>query len=204
METKWSHEATGQLCSWWLTVWVEFWYLPDTSHALPYPPRKMDMVGWFYPCKGASPDLEQWCLGRGETHRKSSLGELWALKSRMVSRGGRPAPLWSLPFPLITGVYKLCLQEYIMTCLYPKSIAELCKRKWEKMLNVWRSHLQFPPWERVKINYDIWYLRLGNLTHLLIQVLETRFLGFYKNAKNQETLVIYSIIAIVCLKDPFI
>lgn len=33
---------------------------------------------------------------------------------------------------------------------------------------------------------------------------ETTWLGFYKNARNQETLLIYSIITIICLKDPFI
>lgn len=33
---------------------------------------------------------------------------------------------------------------------------------------------------------------------------EIRLFGFYKNARNQETLLIYSIITIISLKDPFI
>lgn len=48
------------------------------------------------------------------------------------------------------------------------------------------------------------YLRLENHTLLLIGVLKTRLLGFYKDARNWETLHIYSIITIICLKDPFI
>lgn len=33
---------------------------------------------------------------------------------------------------------------------------------------------------------------------------ETRLLGFSKSARNQETLLIYSIITIISLKDPLI
>lgn len=150
METKWLDSAAWQLYSCWLKIGVCCWSLIDINCAHSCPSGQMDMVGRFWMYRGASTELEWWCLGRGKTlwnqshHKKEPTNTEQQSAEEDIWH-----PWWTLPFPLtiiecINCVCKIYHDVYILKLLqtYGKGL--------RKMLNVWRSHFQFPPWEKNK------------------------------------------------------